>query len=126
MTELTDQRLKELIMTHEINFQKHLLGLDSTGNLFHYCLEYIERLENQVREHERKKIFGKPRCLAIEDNGMQCKNIANSRIQYFGDPKIYIKSGIVTSVVVGFCTRHAKILKDAESNVNNLDENYHK
>lgn len=125
MTELTNEKLKELIKTHESNFQKHLLGLDSTGNLFQNCTEYIERLEKQVLEHERKKIFGKPRCLAVEDNGMQCKNIADNRIQYFGDPRIYIKPGITTSVVVGFCTRHARTLKDLGLNVN-LDDNYHK
>ena len=60
MPELTNEKLKELIKIHEGNFQKHLLGLDSTGNLFQHCLEYIERLEKQVMEHERKKIFGKP------------------------------------------------------------------
>lgn len=125
MSELTNEKLKELIKTHETNFQKHLLGLDSTGNLFQYCLEYIERLENQVREHVRKKIIGKPRCLAVEDDGIQCKNIATNRIRYFGDPKIYIKPGITTSVVVGFCARHAKMLKDLGLNVN-LDDNYHK
>ncbi len=125
MVELTNEKLKDLIKAHEANFQKHLLGLDSTGSLFQYCIEYIERLENQVREHERKRIFGKPRCLTIEDNGMQCKNIATNRIQYFGDPRTYIEPGLTTAVVVGFCTRHAKMLKDAGLNVS-LDENYHK
>lgn len=81
MAELTNERLKGLIKTHEENFQKHLLGLDSTGTLFHYCIEYIERLENQLLEYNKRKHFGRLRCNAIEE-GKHCENVAVKRTLY--------------------------------------------
>ena len=110
MSELTEERLKQLIRNHEGNFQKHLLGLDSTGNLFKYCIEYIDKLENQLLEYKRREVIGRPRCLAWE-NGIQCKNLADKIIRYDGDPTIYKKHGVTTSVIVGFCVRHIGELK---------------
>jgi hypothetical protein len=96
MTELNGEKLKELINSHEANFQKHLLGLDSTGNLFQYCLEYIVRLEKRLVDYNIRKHFGKLRCNAVEDD-KHCENIAVRMVPYRGDPQIYTKIGIPTS-----------------------------
>lgn len=61
MAEVTGEKLRELIKIHEANFQKHLLALDSTGSLFQNCIEYIERLEKQLADYNRRKRFGKLR-----------------------------------------------------------------
>lgn len=110
MEELTNERLKELIKNHEANFQKHLLGLDNTGSLFQYCMEYIERLEKQLLEYNRRKHFGKLRCNAV-DEGKHCENVAVRIVPYKGDPQIYKKSGIPTSVFIVLCSKHHKRLK---------------
>ena len=75
MEDLSNERLRELIKTHGENFQKHLLGLDSTGNLFQYCLEYVDKLEKQLSDYNRRKHFGKLRCNAV-DEGKHCENVA--------------------------------------------------
>lgn len=110
MEELTNERLREKIKTHKANFQKHLLGLDSTGNLFQHCVEYIERLEKQLTEYNRRKYFGKLRCNAV-DEGKRCENVAVKRVPYKGDPQIYTKSGIPTSVFIVLCSTHHKRMK---------------
>jgi len=110
MTELTDEKLKELINIHEANFQKHLLGLGSTGNLFQHCLEYIDRLEKQLADYNRRKRFGKLRCNAVED-GKHCENVAVRMVPYSGDPQIYKKMGIPTSVFIVLCSKHHKRMK---------------
>jgi len=110
MVELTNEKLRELIKTNEANFQKHLLGLDATGNLFHYCIEYIERFEKQLSDYNRRKHFGKLRCNAI-DGGIHCENVAVKRVPYKGDPQVYKKSGIPTSVFIVLCSKHHKTLK---------------
>ncbi|MGI0022024.1 MAG: hypothetical protein ACRD9Q_04090 [Nitrososphaeraceae archaeon] len=110
MPELTNEKLKELIKTHETNFQKHLLGLDSTGNLFNYCIGYIERLEKQLLDYNRRKRFGKLRCNAI-DEGKHCENVAVKMVLYKGDPRIYKKDGIPTSVFIVLCSKHHKRMK---------------
>ena len=110
MVELTNEQLRDLIKTHEANFQKHLLGLDSTGSLFRYCIEYIERLEKQLLEYNRRKRFGKLRCNAI-DEGKHCENVAVKRVLYKGDPRIYKKHGIPTSVFIVLCSKHHKRMK---------------
>jgi len=110
MIELTSEKLRELIKIHEANFQKHLLGLDSTGDLFQYCIEHIERLEKQLADYNRRKRFGKLRCNAIDD-GKHCENVAVKRVPYRGDPRIYRKSGIPTCVFIVLCSKHHKRLK---------------
>lgn len=110
MEELTNERLKELIKIHQANFQKHLLGLDSTGNLFQYCEEYIQRLENQLLDYNRWKHFGKLRCNAVEGE-KHCENVAVKRVFYRGDPEIYKKEGIPTSVFIVLCSKHHKTMK---------------
>lgn len=110
MTELTEKKLKELINTHETNFQKHLLGLNSTGNLFQHCLEYIDRLEKLLADYDRRKRFGKLRCNAVED-GKHCENVAVKMVAYRGDPQIYKKMGIPTSAFIVLCSKHHKSMK---------------
>ena len=110
MEDLSNERLRELIKTHGENFQKHLLGLDSTGNLFQYCLEYVDRLEKQLADYNKRKRFGKLRCNAI-DEGKHCENAAVKRVLYKGDPHIYKKIGIPTSVFIVLCTKHHKRMK---------------
>lgn len=110
MIDLTNERLRELIKIHESNFQKYLLGLDSTGNLFQDCMEYIERLEKQLLEYNKKKHFGKLRCNAVED-GKHCENVAVKRVPYKGDPQIYKKNGIPTFVFIVLCSKHHKRMK---------------
>lgn len=110
MTELTNEKLKELIKIHEANFQKHLLGLDSTGSLFQNCIEYVERLEKQLADYNSRKRFGKLRCNAVEDE-KHCENIATKRVFYKGDPQIYKKDGIPTSVFIVLCEKHHKRMK---------------
>jgi hypothetical protein len=108
--ELTNEKIRELIKIHEANFQKHLLGLDSTGRLFRECMEYIERLEKQLLEYNRKKHFGKLRCNAIDEE-RHCENIAVKRGLYKGDPQIYRNIGIPTLVFIVLCEKHHKRMK---------------
>ena len=110
MEELTNERLREQIKSHEANFQKHLLGLDSTGNLFHHCIEYIEQLEKQLSDNNKRKHFGKLRCNGV-DEGKHCENVAVKRVLHRGDPQIYKKPGIPTSVFIVLCNTHHKRLK---------------
>ncbi len=110
MEELTSERLRELIKIHEANFQKYLLGLDNTGNLFQYCMEYIDRLEKQLQDYNRRKHFGKLRCNAVVD-GKYCENVAVKRVYYKGDPHIYQKTGIPTAVFIVLCSKHHKQMK---------------
>lgn len=113
MVELTNEKLREQIKTHEANFQKHLLGLDSTGNLFNYCITYIDRLEKQLSDYNRKKHYGKLLCNAV-DEGKHCKNVAVKQVPYKGDPQIYKKEGIPTSVLIVLCSKHHKQMKGRE------------
>jgi len=110
MSELDNEKLRTLIKTHEENFQKHLLGLDSSSSLFGYCLEYIDRLEKQLTDYSKRKRFGKLRCNAIDD-GKHCENAAVKRILYKGDPQIYQKIGIPSSVFIVLCTKHHERMK---------------
>jgi hypothetical protein len=110
MIELTNEKLRELIKIHEANFQKQLLGLDSTGSLFQNCIEYIERLEKQLANYNRRKRFGKLRCNVFE-NGKHCENVAVKRVFYKGDPQIYKKDGIPTSVFIVLCSKHHQRMK---------------
>ncbi|MDE1819120.1 MAG: hypothetical protein KGI19_11020 [Thaumarchaeota archaeon] len=110
MIDLTSDRLRELIKIHEANFQKHLLGLNSTDNLFQYCIEYIDHLEKRLLDYNRRKHFGKLRCNAV-DEGKHCENVAVKRVSYKGDPQIYKKRGIPVSVFIVLCSKHHKRLK---------------
>ena len=46
-------------------------------------------------------------------NDGQCRNIATRMLRFDGDPKMYSNESTTKAVIVGFCAKHVKNLKNA-------------
>ncbi|MFQ5782179.1 MAG: hypothetical protein ACE5GR_03875 [Nitrosopumilus sp.] len=68
-------------------------------------------MEDEITKYKSDKYLGKIRCNAFDQDGNQCKNIAQQMIEYFGDPSQIKLQNAPQSTFPAFCNRHAKMIE---------------